>query len=206
MMIAIRRRRPRRGWAGRAAVAVGALAVCGLLATGCSHSSSGPGVAQASSSPASGSSSPSGGGSSHGSAYDQALAYAQCMRSHGISDFPDPDSSGQIDIKGLHPGPTSDLNADNPQFQAAHRACQSLQPTVSSSQQGGDAAQALKWSQCFRAHGITNFPDPDSTGRINVGALRSAGIDFNAPQVQAAAKACQKYQPNSIHVPGGTES
>jgi hypothetical protein len=127
------------------------------------------------------------------------------MRTHGIADFPDPDSSGNIDLKSLHPAAGSDLDPNDPRFKAALTACKSLQPTQSAAQQDQDAAQALKWAQCFRAHGVPNFPDPDSNGRISVGSLRRAGIDTN-PQFQAAAAACAQYQPTSIHVPGGAGS
>jgi hypothetical protein len=55
------------------------------------------------------------------------------MRSRGISDFPDPQVSSnggavRISITGINSAPNSDLNPNNPQFQAAHNACQSLLP------------------------------------------------------------------------------
>lgn len=128
------------------------------------------------------------------------------MRTHGIADFPDPDTSGNIDIKGLHPGPGSDLDPSNARFRAAASACRSLQPPGFLSSQHPDQAQiaqALDWARCMRAHGVTNFPDPDGTGRISVHLLRSAGVDLNSPQSQAALKTCGQYQPGTIHVPGG---
>jgi hypothetical protein len=54
----------------------------------------------------------------------QMLAYAKCMRAHGIADFPDPNNNG-IQLKG---GPGSDLNPTNPQFQRAQTACQDKLP------------------------------------------------------------------------------
>jgi hypothetical protein len=58
----------------------------------------------------------------------QLLQYSECMRSHGITDFPDPQSSnGRVGIS-INAGPGSDLNPDNPQFQAAQKACQKLLP------------------------------------------------------------------------------
>jgi hypothetical protein len=48
------------------------------------------------------------------------LNFAKCMRSHGISDFPDPSSNG-LRLSG---GPNSDLNPSNPTFQRAQTACQ----------------------------------------------------------------------------------
>jgi hypothetical protein len=52
----------------------------------------------------------------------QLLAFSICMRGHGIKDFPDPSSNGGIAINNATPG--SDLNPNNPQFQAAQKACQ----------------------------------------------------------------------------------
>ena len=44
----------------------------------------------------------------------EALEYAECMRSHGIPDFPDPLPGGGFNIPG---------NTNTPQFQAAQTAC-----------------------------------------------------------------------------------
>jgi hypothetical protein len=52
-------------------------------------------------------------------------AYAQCMRAHGIPDFPDPDSNGWIDVTA---GPGSDLDPQSQAFQKARSACHSLLP------------------------------------------------------------------------------
>jgi len=58
-------------------------------------------------------------------------------------------------------------------------------------------ANGYKFSACMRAHGLPNFPDPDSHGAISVGA--GSGIDPSSPKFQAAQKACQSLLPN-----GGT--
>jgi len=164
---------------------VAALAACAMLVTACSNSPPGPTAANV------------------GSA---ALAYSTCMRAHGITDFPDPDSSGQIDLKdaALRGGLDSDLSGTNPHFQAAATACQSLLPTESAAQLHLDAAQALAWAHCMRSHGITDFPDPDSFGGFHVAAIRADGIDVTSPQFEAAAAVCQQYQPSDIRVPGGS--
>jgi hypothetical protein len=128
------------------------------------------------------------------------------MRNSGITDFPDPDSTGQIDVKGaaVRGGPSSDLNGTNPHFQAASTACASLQPTESATQQRQDATKALTWARCMRSHGITKFPDPDSGGGFHVAAIRADGVDVTSPQFRAAATACAQYQPSDIRVPGGS--
>jgi hypothetical protein len=48
---------------------------------------------------------------------DEELAFARCMRSHGITDFPDPASDGVFGINLS--------SAATPQFEAAAHACQS---------------------------------------------------------------------------------
>ena len=58
------------------------------------------------------------------------MAYTRCMRTHGISDFPDPTPNpggpgGSFQFNG---GPGSDLNPHNPSYEAANKACQSLLP------------------------------------------------------------------------------
>lgn len=172
-----------RRWVGRAAQALAGLTAVAVLATACSHGSSGPGVASV------GSSAPTGQSSSSGS-HPDAVAYSQCMRAHGIGDFPDPNSNGQIPPLKVA-GQGSDLSPENPQYQAAYKACKALQPAVSAQQRQQDQAQMLKFTQCMRAHGIKNMRDPTSKG-IN---LAGTGIDPHSPQFQAAQKACKQYLP-----------
>jgi len=51
------------------------------------------------------------------------LNFAKCMRAHGLADFPDPSPGGGLQLSG---GPNSDLRPDNPTFQKAQAACQSI--------------------------------------------------------------------------------
>jgi hypothetical protein len=44
-----------------------------------------------------------------------------------------------------------------------------------------------------RSHGVPNFPDPGSDGRIPDPA--TAGVDQGSPKFQAANQACGKYRP-----------
>jgi hypothetical protein len=52
----------------------------------------------------------------------QMLAFARCMRQHGIN-IPDPSPNGGIEMRGV-PG----VNPDSPTFQAAQQACQQYEP------------------------------------------------------------------------------
>jgi hypothetical protein len=110
------------------------------------------------------------------------------MRDHGIARFPDPDSSGRIQ---LNPVKGSDLDPASTQFQAAQNACKALRP----GQSGGDPEQGAEWlkfAQCMRSHGIANFPDPRPDGRL---LLPQGAIDTTSPQWQAADKACKQFSP-----------
>jgi hypothetical protein len=159
---------------------VSALLAVVLLATACAGGPSGPGVAGqgASSTP---SASPS------GDPRDAELAYAKCMREHGISDFPDPQPGGGIAIQA---GPGSDLDQNNPQFKAADEACKSLLPTPSKQDQQKEFEDMLRFAQCMREHGIADFPDPKPGEGISISTEQGSDLDPNNPQFQAANKAC----------------
>src|SRR5579862_5527039 len=80
------------------------------------------------------------------------LAFARCMRSNGVPNFPDPSSGGGVTItsgNGIDPG--------SPQFQSAQRACQKYLPAEkapSPAQVAKMQANLLKFSACMRSHGV----------------------------------------------------
>jgi hypothetical protein len=49
------------------------------------------------------------------------LEYAQCMRAHGVPDFPDPSASGGFTVP-------SSIDQDSSAFQAAEKACPAPSP------------------------------------------------------------------------------
>jgi hypothetical protein len=152
--------------------AAATLLAAAALAAGCS-SSSGSSVASA------------GSGTPTASARQtpSTLAYAKCMISHGIKNFPEPDAKGQIQLTN---GQMPDINS--PQFHAAMKACLSLNPAsvgVSPAEQAKHQAALVTYAKCMRSHGVPDFPDPQSNGTFDVGSL-----NVNSPQVQKADKAC----------------
>ena len=117
----------------------------------------------------------------------QLLTYAVCMRAHGISDFPDPVPSplGGYDFH-VHISPGSDLDPHSPRYQSADKACQrDLPPGFEKMTPAQMAANALKWSECMRANGEPNFPEPNGQGLIKI------TMDPNSPKFQKAEKACR---------------
>jgi len=72
----------------------------------------------------------------------KALAYAQCMRTHGEPDWPDPGRHGTFS--------TSQVDINAPAFATASSACQQLAPTapfqLSEAQQQQILAAARSWN------------------------------------------------------------
>ena len=96
------------------------------------------------------------------------------MRTNGMSAFPDPNSSGQLTIDGI--ANSTSLNPNTPAFQQALSACKDLEPPGFMGTQRTPQQQeaALKFAQCMRDNGITNFPDPTPNGPIiNVNGAHS---------------------------------
>jgi hypothetical protein len=128
--------------------------------------------------------------SSTSAAYQKALAYAQCIRSHGVPDYPDPNSQGQFVIQNGSSGfPTESPAVAN----AAAKACRSLippslakGPSSGSTPQGPGAVNPLKFSECMRSHGEPNFPDPAANGQLTL----PPGMNTQSAQFQNASKAC----------------
>jgi hypothetical protein len=134
----------------------------------------------------------------------QAIAYANCIRTHGVPSFPDPgNSKGGIQIQASQrsgSGGTLTVNGVSvsaPAFQAAMKACQSKMPKAQLPP-GGLAsirAASLKFAECMRSHGVPNFPDPQIQSGpgggvgVKVGGPGS-GIQPNSPAFQSAQKAC----------------
>ncbi len=190
----------------RLPLSLAVLAGAALLITGCGGSSSSPGVAHLGSDASTSSDANSGGSSSspEGGAPTQQkmVAYSQCMRTHGVPEFPEPTEGKLLIHSSDHNGHVTGVNPQSSQFQTAQKACAKLAPNggkpPSPAQQAKAQEQALKFSQCMRTHGVPSFPDPEfsnsgGTVRLRIGGKKGGpgGIDPNSPQFQAAQKACQ---------------
>ncbi len=187
-------RRPRRArpLTPRAAAAIIATAALALLAAACSGSQSSTG------------SSPGAGGSANS---PSAVAYSACVRSQGVPNFPDPDSSGQ-----LPKGDAQQFGVSTSQYQAAQQACRHLLPTGGSLKQredqcmqNSDCPPALvqqmltadrKLARCMRSHGVPNFPDPttDSRGQpfFNITNAGISDAESHTRQFEAKLDECAR--------------
>jgi hypothetical protein len=164
----------------RVAPVVTVMAATALLAAACGGS---PSSAGSGGSPSAG-----------GSANSQALAYSQCVRSHGVPGFPDPDSNGQIPKEKI-----MQLGVSDSRLRAATGACANLNPAGQGSptltvQQQQDY---LKAAACMRSHGITGFPDPTFPGgRVSLSIPSS--IDTKSRQFTQAAQTCTRLIPAGL--------
>ena len=128
--------------------------------------------------------------SSHAQSF---LAFSECMRSHGVTAFPDPQPSGGISLGG------TGINPASPAFEAAQAACRKLLPVGGPSAHASEQQkqQMFATSVCMRSHGVSGFPDPTprttptaSPTASDLWLLVPSTINVNSPAFTKAAKAC----------------
>jgi hypothetical protein len=181
-----RRPCPRLPWPQRARVAaVITVTAAGLLAAACGGSPSSTG----SPSSAGSGGSPAAGGSANS---PSALAFARCVRSHGVPNFPDPDSSGQFSKEELR-----QLGVSDSRLRAAEDPCQNLLPAGQAPLTAQQQQDYLKAAACMRAHGVANFPDPAFSGG-GVHFSIPSSIDTSSAPFTQARQACVRLIPAGL--------
>ena len=124
------------------------------------------------------------------------VAFAQCMRAHGVPSFPNP-SNGSWNLAGI--------NQNSPQFRHAAGICGSSGPSTGSSQLAQGLAAGLAFSRCMRAHGVRNYADPTARNGV-ISAHVGSGVDRSSPVFQAALRACRSVLPNGGNSGSGNGS
>jgi hypothetical protein len=126
------------------------VALISLISAGCgSNAPSETGTAGSS-----GTASNSGtGGSKKVTTRDKAVKFAECIRAHGVSDFPDPNEKNQFEYG---------VSVSGPVWNKATTACKDLQPpgTLSGKRTPKQQSASLRFAQCIRDNGVKDFPDP----------------------------------------------
>jgi hypothetical protein len=126
--------------------AFGMVVIAAVIAAGCgTQSSSGTSTAGHTST------------ASHRSAVtprEKAVKFSECMHANGVSDFPDPNASGEF--------PSYGISVSKAAWMIAVAACKALQPpgTLSAKLTPAQESAALKFAQCIRENGVPDFPDP----------------------------------------------
>lgn len=124
--------------------------------------------------------------------------FSACMRKHGVTNFPDPNGQGVITF-----GSGAGIDPNSPTFASARAACQKLLPNggrPTPAEQAQMQQQMLTFSNCMRAHGLKDFPDP-SNGGLRIHVHPGSDLDPNNPQFQAAQRACRGKLPGKFPVP-----
>jgi hypothetical protein len=127
-------------------------------------------------------------------AADALLAFSECMRAQGVTNFPDPSTRGGIQLpQGMNPG--------SPSFRGARTACWHLLPG------GGpnghrltkqQIAAMVATSECMRQHGVTDFPDPyavSGNGPPNLNPKDYSSVEMGGGEVLAIPKSIDENSP-----------
>ena len=129
-------------------------------------------------------------------ARDKAVKFAECIRAHGVSDFPDPNEKNQFEY-GVSVTPAV--------WERATTACKDLQPpgTLSGKRTPKQQSASLRFAQCMRDNGVKDFPDPTKDGplidttRIPSAAGRGAR---SIPGFQASMEKCRDALAGALEV------
>jgi hypothetical protein len=165
----------------RSAIAMAALAAAALLTTACSSPSAGSGGTASTAETA---------------AYRANIAFAQCMRTHGVPDFPDPQLGASFQVSKVPGGAAAQTPSGK-----AYLSCQHLLPnssvSTSSPVSTQQLAEGVALAQCLRTHGEPTFPDPTVVN----GGLNFDFTGVNTSQFQAAVSACRSAIPAGVKLP-----
>jgi hypothetical protein len=124
--------------------------------------------------------------------YENAVKFSECMRDNGVSEFPDPDASGELTIDGVLNGSSLDPNA--PAWKAALGACKDLQPPGFTGDEDVTAEEQearLEFAQCMRDNGVEDFPDPaEDQPLVDTNRIPSSATDGGMTILNAAMETC----------------
>jgi hypothetical protein len=118
---------------------------------------------------------------------DKGVKFAECIRQHGVGDFPDPDPSGDYDY-GVSVRPEV--------WTKAVDACKDLQPpgTLSSERDPEQQKEGLEFARCMRDNGVPDFPDPvNGEPLINTYKIPSSDKKGGMTILNAAIEKCRDH-------------
>jgi hypothetical protein len=133
-----------------------------------------------------------GAGSSATAAHETAMKFSACMRHNGVGAFPDPGASGKLTIDAVANGSSLDTNSAT--FKKAVSACKDLEPPgfVGGKRSAQQQDAALKFAQCIRENGVTDFPDPVSgQPLVDTNRIPSSATSGGMTILNAAMQTCR---------------
>jgi hypothetical protein len=138
----------------------------------------------------------SGGGNNTAANAHKAVKFAECMRSNGVSEFPDPGATGKLTIDGVVNG--SSLDPSAPAFKQAISACKDLEPAgfMGGKRSSSQMEAARKFAQCIRENGVSDFPDPiNGQPLVDTNRIPSAATSSGMSILNAAMYKCRSHVP-----------
>jgi hypothetical protein len=160
------------------------LATVALIGAGCSNGSAENG--NTGTGTASSTDTTSSGADNKLTARDKAVKFAECIRAHGVSDFPDPNAKNQFEY-GVSVTPAV--------WNQATTACKDLQPpgTLSGKRTPKQQSASLRFAQCIRDNGVKDFPDPvNGEPLVNTYKIPSSNKPGGMAILNAAMHKCGK--------------
>jgi hypothetical protein len=159
-----------------------ALALTALIGAGCSHTAATNGTSAST--------------AANGTAtnLEKGVQFAQCMRTNGVGNFPDPGPSGQFTIDGIANGSGVDTNSTV--FQQALSACKGLEPPgfIGSPRTASQQEASLEFARCVRDHGVPDFPDPTPDGPlVDTNRIPSSATPGGMTSLNAAMRSCSSF-------------
>jgi hypothetical protein len=152
------------------------LALIALTCAGCSNGSADTG---------------SSGGNKNATNHGKGAKFAKCMRDNGVSDFPDPDASGELTIDEI--ANRSSVDTNTAAFKQALSACKDLEPSgfTGHTRSAEQQKHALEFAQCIRENGVTDFPDPaPGDPMVDTNRIPSAATPGGMSMLNAAMRKC----------------
>lgn len=150
-------------------------------------------------------------GASRGRFYDLELKYTQCIRRHGLPEWPDPKPNGHRDMPKIEELQSrlqsgADLSAGQEKLGKAMRPCMKQMQAADAAAPRRDPRKdyeaMLKHAKCMRKNGLTGFGNP----RIVDGHAIPGGesdptkpkLDPGSPAYKRAQNACRSVLPDGV--------
>jgi hypothetical protein len=121
-------------------------------------------------------------------AREKAVKFSECLRANGVSDFPDPNASGEF--------PSYGVSVTSAVWTKAVAACKALQPpgSLNAHLTPTQFSAALKFAQCIREHGVPDFPDPvNGQPLVDTNRIPSANKPGGMTILNAAMHTCGHF-------------
>ena len=112
------------------------------------------------------------------------MKFAECIRAHGVSDFPDPNEKNQFEYG---------VSVTRAVWTRATTACKDLQPpgTLTAKRTPKQQSASLRFAQCIRENGVKDFPDPvNGEPLVNTYKIPSSNRPGGMTILNAAMRKC----------------